>query len=285
MLHCVYTARVEQYLSKDKRTIHRISLPGHQWNKQRGRFALLSLRKRRFLGKRAEQCDGTNKKRKEKKKNKIKSVVLAFNLSMDGRSAMGWRETGRGKTRRKRVSNERRSRHKVNRYGPCSSQGLTALRTPRRLYFLSFSFPRAPIVPSLYQRPSLRLWLSLMLAMWIEHHSSQTKVCRRGSALFLHSSILELPSVARFASLASLKLPRISTRVRRRTKFLFFVSILRLRCSKGYSGYSLLRCFAKVRNCGSGIAGLLAVGNHRIVEFKMEKRWSVVSHGWNWSSV
>lgn len=222
MLHCVYTARVEQYLSKDKRTIHRISLPGYQWNKQRGRFALLSLRKRRFLRKRAEQCDGTNKKRKEKKKNKIKSVVLAFNLSMDGRSAMGWRETGRGKTRRKRVSNERRSRHKVNRYGPCSSQGLTALRTPRRLYFLSFSFPRAPIVPSLYQRPSLRLWLSLMLAMWIEHHSSQTKVCRRGSALFLHSSIPELPSVARFASLASLKLLRISTRVRRRTKFLFF---------------------------------------------------------------
>lgn len=99
------------------------------------------------------------------KKNKIKSVVLAFNLSMDGKSAMGWRETGRGKTRRKRVSNERRSRHKVNRYGPCSSQGLTALRTPRRLYFLSFSFPHAPIVPSLYQRPSLRLWLSLMLAM------------------------------------------------------------------------------------------------------------------------
>lgn len=228
---------------------------------------------------------GQTRRGRRKKKNKIKSVVLAFNLSMDGRSAMGWRETGRGKTRRKRVSNERRSRHKVNRYGPCSSQGLTALRTPRRLYFLSFSFPRAPIVPSLYQRPSLRLWLSLMLAMWIEHHSSQTKVCRRGSALFLHSSIPELPSVARFASLASLKLPRISTRVRRRTKFLFFVSILRLRCSKGYSGYSLLRCFAKVRNCGSGIAGLLAVGNHRIVEFKMEKRWSVVSHGWNWSSV
>lgn len=147
---------------------------------------------------------------------------------MDGRSAMGWRETGRGKTRRKRVSNERRSRHKVNRYGPCSSQGLTALRTPRRLYFLSFSFPRAPIVPSLYQRPSLRLWLSLMLAMWIEHHSSQTKVCRRGSALFLHSSIPELPSVARFASLASLKLPRISTRGERNFFFLFLTLFERI---------------------------------------------------------
>lgn len=118
-----------------------------------------------FLENERSSAMGQTRRGRRKKKNKIKSVVLAFNLSMDGRSAMGWRETGRGKTRRKRVSNERRSRHKVNRYGPCSSQGLTALRTPRRLYFLSFSFPRAPIVPSLYQRPSLRLWLSLMLAM------------------------------------------------------------------------------------------------------------------------
>lgn len=196
---------------------------------------------------------------------------------MDGRSAMGWRETGRGKTRRKRVSNERRSRHKVNRYGPCSSQGLTALRTPRRLYFLSFSFPRAPIVPSLYQRPSLRLWLSLMLAMWIEHHSSQTKVCRRGSALFLHSSIPELPSVARFASLASLKLLRISTRVRRRTKFLFFCFYITFTLFERIF-WILLRCFAKVWNCVE--AGLRGCWRSETTElwnskWKSVGQWSV----------
>lgn len=117
---------------------------------------------------------GQTRRGREKNKNKIKSVVLPFNLSMDGEEArwdggrQGEEKHGgrREREKERRVSNERRSRHKVNRYGPCSSQGLTALRTPRRLYFLSFSFPRAPIVPSsLYQRPSRRLWLSLMLAM------------------------------------------------------------------------------------------------------------------------
>lgn len=194
---------------------------------------------------------------------------------MDGRSAMGWRETGRGKTRRKRVSNERRSRHKVNRYGPCSSQGLTALRTPRRLYFLSFSFPRAPIVPSLYQRPSLRLWLSLMLAMWIEHHSSQTKVCRRGSALFLHSSIPELPSVARFASLASLKLPRISTRGERNFFFLFLYYVYVVR-----KDILDIRCCVVLRRSETVEAGLRGCWRSETTElwnskWKSVGQWSV----------
>ena len=108
----------------------------------------------------------------------------------EARGRQGEEKHGGRRERESKASNERRSRHKVNRYGPCSSQGSTALRTPRRLYFLSSSHP---FLPSLYQRPSHRLWLSLMLAMRIEHHSFQTKVCRRGSALFLHSSIPETP--------------------------------------------------------------------------------------------
>lgn len=202
----------------------------------------------------------------------------------EARGRQGEEKHGGRRERESKASNERRSRHKVNRYGPCSSQGSTALRTPRRLYFLSSSHP---FLPSLYQRPSHRLWLSLMLAMRIEHHSFQTKVCRRGSALFLHSSIPETPdsfSLLNHAFLREWEGER-SVEV---YFFLFYLSSIFLLSSlllKGYCSIFVVALFCFEKEFGTAKAGLRAVGNHRIVEFKMEKRWSVVSHGWNWSSV
>ena len=129
-----------------------------------------------------------------------------------------------------------------------------------------------PFLPSLYQRPSHRLWLSLMLAMRIEHHSFQTKVCRRGSALFLHSSIPETPDSFSLLNHAFLR-EREGERSVEVYFFLFYLSSIFLLSSLLLKGY----CFEK--EFGTAKAGLRAVGNHRIVEFKMEKRWSVVSHG------
>lgn len=208
----------------------------------------------------------------------------------EARGRQGEEKHGGRRERESKASNERRSRHKVNRYGPCSSQGSTALRTPRRLYFLSSSHP---FLPSLYQRPSHRLWLSLMLAMRIEHHSFQTKVCRRGSALFLHSSIPETPDSFSLLNHAFLREREGERSVE--VYFFCFIFLLSfyylsfyylLSCSKGYcSIFVVVALFCFEKEFGTAKAGLRAVGNHRIVEFKMEKRWSVVSHGWNWSSV
>lgn len=202
----------------------------------------------------------------------------------EARGRQGEEKYGGRRERESKASNERRSRHKVNRYGPCSSQGSTALRTPRRLYFLSSS---RPFLPSLYQRPSHRLWLSLMLAMRIEHHSFQTKVCRRGSALFLHSSIPETPDSFSLLNHAFLREREGERSVE--VYFFCFIFLLSfyylsfyylLSCSKGYcSIFVVVALFCFEKEFGTAKAGLRAVGNHRIVEFKMEKRWSVVSHG------
>lgn len=202
----------------------------------------------------------------------------------EARGRQGEEKHGGRRERESKASNERRSRHKVNRYGPCSSQGSTALRTPRRLYFLSSS---RPFLPSLYQRPSHRLWLSLMLAMRIEHHSFQTKVCRRGSALFLHSSIPETPDSFSLLNHAFLREREGERSVE--VYFFCFIFLLSfyylsfyylLSCSKGYcSIFVVVALFCFEKEFGTAKAGLRAVGNHRIVEFKMEKRWSVVSHG------
>lgn len=181
----------------------------------------------------------------------------------EARGRQGEEKHGGRRERESKASNERRSRHKVNRYGPCSSQGSTALRTPRRLYFLSSSHP---FLPSLYQRPSHRLWLSLMLAMRIEHHSFQTKVCRRGSALFLHSSIPETPDSFSLLNHAFLR-EREGERSVEVYFFLFYLSSIFLLSIFLLSSllferilFDIRRCcvvlfWEGVWNCESGIAG------------------------------
>lgn len=110
----------------------------------------------------------------------------------EARGRQGEEKHGGRRERESKASNERRSRQ---------GKSIRAMQQPRldgptyassSLLSLLLVSSR-PFLPSLYQRPSHRLWLSLMLAMRIEHHSFQTKVCRRGSALFLHSSIPETP--------------------------------------------------------------------------------------------
>lgn len=117
-----------------------------------------------------------------------------------------------------------------------------------------------PFLPSLYQRPSHRLWLSLMLAMRIEHHSFQTKVCRRGSALFLHSSIPETPDSFSLLNHAFLREREGERSVE--VYFFCFIFLLSfyylLSCWKDIVRYSLLlRCFVlrrslelRKRDCG-----------------------------------
>lgn len=90
--------------------------------------------------------------------------------------------------------------------------------TLRRLYFLSSTFPRTPVVPSFYRRPSRRLCFSLC---WRCESSTtrSTKVCHRGSALFFHSAI---SGIASLAPLKSRSRAFLRVAVRRRKKMLKF---------------------------------------------------------------
>lgn len=110
---------------------------------------------------------------------------------------------------------------------------------------------------------------------------------RRGNALFLHSSIPETPDSFFLLNHAFLR-EWEGERSVEVYFFLFYLSSIFLLSSlllKGYCSIFVVALFCFEKEFGTAKAGLRAVGNHRIVEFKMEKRWSVVSHGWNWSSV
>lgn len=110
---------------------------------------------------------------------------------------------------------------------------------------------------------------------------------RRGSALFLHSSIPETPDSFSLLNHAFLREREGERSVE--VYFFCFIFLLSfyylsfyylLSCSKGYcSIFVVVALFCFEKEFGTAKAGLRAVGNHRIVEFKMEKRWSVVSHG------
>lgn len=136
------------------------------------------------------------------------------------------------------------------------------------------------LVSSRPYRPFLPLSAPLAQIMALPYVSDvnrtplvRTKLCHRGSALFLHSSIPEIPW-----SLRSFKLPRISMRIRKRTKFFFFVitfslvrkDILDIRC-----------CFAKeFRRFETVEAGLRGCWRSEITElwnskWKSVGQWSV----------
>lgn len=203
---------------------------------------------------------------------------------MDGRSGMeGDRErknTGRKEREREEwVSNERRSRHKVNRYGACSSQGLTALR----FVVSTFSPPR--FLAPLSSLPSIA-------APRADYASPCVGDANRAPLVRRKFAIVAVPSFSILPSPESLRSPLLNPVPARFCAWqwegerkcwnfvLFFVSILRFLLYAFWIFWIfvvvvLSRSFEEGSKLWERIAGS-AVGNHRIVELKMEKHWSVV---------
>lgn len=212
---------------------------------------------------------------------------------MDGRSGMeGDRErknTGRKEREREEwVSNERRSRHKVNRYGACSSQGLTALR----FVVSTFSPPRflAPL-SSLPSIAAPRADYASPCVGDANRATRSTKVCHRGSALFFHSAI---SGIASLAPLKSRSRAFLRVAVRRRKKMLKFCFVF---CF--YITFSLVRILdiLDIRCCRSvkefrrrfeTVGTDCRVGGRKPPNCGTQNGKALVSsggHGWNWPSV
>lgn len=181
---------------------------------------------------------------------------------MDGRSGMeGDRErknTGRKEREREEwVSNERRSRHKVNRYGACSSQGLTALR----FVVSTFSPPR--FLAPLSSLPSIAAPRADYASPCVGDANRAPLVRRKFAIVAVPSfSILPSPESLRSSLLNPVPARFCAWQWEENVEILFCFLFLYyvFSCThSGYSGYSLLSfcqgVSKKVRNCGNGLPG------------------------------